>query len=172
MSIPVLHEMKQIFRAWVDRRNSAFLLEARYSAARQSGSTDQPVPAATAFASQVGSRDGGLIQGAFTDTVWTNSPTRGKCSSYASQADPPRRRLEGRVEAADATPIPLCRVRLVSGTQAANLAPLRAANDHLVRIQVPQETAPLPAFSTTISLHRVGLNAMHAYGSNHQQGGS
>ena len=59
---------------------------------------------------------------------------------------------------------------MVSGTHAASLAPLLTANGHLVCIQDRQETAPLPAFSTTISLHEVGLNAMHLHACDHQWG--
>ncbi|MBD9625018.1 zinc-binding dehydrogenase [Ensifer sp. ENS06] len=59
---------------------------------------------------------------------------------------------------------------MVSGAHAASLAPLLAANGHLVCIQDRQETAPLPAFSTTISLHEVGLNAMHGHACDHQWG--
>ncbi|MBP6736109.1 MAG: zinc-binding dehydrogenase [Rhodobacteraceae bacterium] len=54
-------------------------------------------------------------------------------------------------------------IDMVSGAHAATLAPLITANGHLVCIQDRQETAPLPAFTTTISLHEVGLNAMHAH---------
>ena len=59
---------------------------------------------------------------------------------------------------------------MVSGAHAASLAPLLTANGHLVCIQDRQETAPLPAFSTTISLHEVGLNAMHAHACDQQWG--
>lgn len=59
---------------------------------------------------------------------------------------------------------------MVSGTHAASLAPLLTANGHLVCIQDRQETAPLPAFSTTISLHEVGLNAMHLHACDRQWG--
>ena len=59
---------------------------------------------------------------------------------------------------------------MVSGAHAASLAPLLAANGHLVCIQDRQETAPLPAFTTTISLHEVGLNGLHAHGSDVQWG--
>ncbi|MQA57938.1 alcohol dehydrogenase catalytic domain-containing protein [Pseudomonas piscis] len=52
----------------------------------------------------------------------------------------------------------------VSGRQAANLAELLGYNGHLVCIQDRQETAPLPAFSTAISLHEVALNSLHAHG--------
>ncbi|WP_025661337.1 zinc-binding dehydrogenase [Rhizobium sp. IBUN] len=58
----------------------------------------------------------------------------------------------------------------VSGDHAAGLAPLVAANGHLVCIQDRQERAPLPAFTTTISLHEVGLNAMHHFGDKAQWG--
>ncbi|WIE48746.1 zinc-binding dehydrogenase [Pseudomonas sp. GM17] len=53
----------------------------------------------------------------------------------------------------------------VSGAQAHNLAALLGYNGHLVCIQDRQEAAPLPAFSTAISLHEVALNSIHAYGS-------
>ncbi|WP_112308650.1 zinc-binding dehydrogenase [Pseudogemmobacter bohemicus] len=59
---------------------------------------------------------------------------------------------------------------MVSGEHAASLAPLLAANGHLVCIQDRQETAPLPAFTTTISLHEVGLNGLHAHGNDAQWG--
>ncbi|RVJ85833.1 hypothetical protein CN169_29630 [Sinorhizobium meliloti] len=52
---------------------------------------------------------------------------------------------------------------MVSGEHAASLAPLLTANGHLVCIQDRQEKTPLPPFTTTISLHEVGLNAMHAH---------
>lgn len=52
----------------------------------------------------------------------------------------------------------------VSGTHAASLAPLLGYNGHLVCIQDRQENAPLPAFSTAISLHEVALNSIHAHG--------
>ncbi|WP_417241269.1 alcohol dehydrogenase catalytic domain-containing protein [Celeribacter halophilus] len=55
-------------------------------------------------------------------------------------------------------------IDLVSGAHAASLASLIAANGHLVCIQDRQETAPLPAFTSTISLHEVGLNALHGFG--------
>lgn len=59
---------------------------------------------------------------------------------------------------------------MVSGAHATSLAPLLTANGHLVCIQDRQETAPLPAFSTTISLHEVGLNAMHTFACDRQWG--
>ncbi len=49
---------------------------------------------------------------------------------------------------------------MVSGEHAASLAPLLTANGHLVCIQDRQEKTPLPPFTTTISLHEVGLNAI------------
>ncbi len=61
-------------------------------------------------------------------------------------------------------------IDMVSGSHAASLAPLIAANGHLVCIQDRQETAPLPAFTTNISLHEVGLNGLHHYGTNRQWG--
>ncbi|MCR6502349.1 zinc-binding dehydrogenase [Shinella sp. CPCC 101442] len=57
---------------------------------------------------------------------------------------------------------------MVNGAHAASLAPLLTANGHLVCIQDRQENAPLPAFTTTISLHEVGLNAMHSHGDDWQ----
>lgn len=57
---------------------------------------------------------------------------------------------------------------MVSGAHATSLAPLLAVNGHLVCIQDRQETAPLPAFTTTISLHEVGLNAMHGHAQDSQ----
>ncbi|MCJ8056745.1 zinc-binding dehydrogenase [Shinella curvata] len=59
---------------------------------------------------------------------------------------------------------------MVSGTHATSLAPLLTANGHLVCIQDRQEQAPLPAFTTTISLHEVGLNAMHSHADDRQWG--
>jgi NADPH:quinone reductase-like Zn-dependent oxidoreductase len=59
---------------------------------------------------------------------------------------------------------------MVSGAHAARLASLLTANGHLVCIQDRQEEAPLPAFTTTISLHEVGLNGLHAHGCNAQWG--
>lgn len=61
-------------------------------------------------------------------------------------------------------------IDMVSGAHAAGLAPLVGANGHLVCIQDRQETAPLPAFTTTISLHEVGLNALHGHGTDRQWG--
>ncbi len=52
----------------------------------------------------------------------------------------------------------------VSGSHAASLAHLLGYNGHLVCIQDRQESAPLPAFSTAISLHEVALNSVHAHG--------
>lgn len=52
----------------------------------------------------------------------------------------------------------------VSGRHAATLAPLLGYNGHLVCIQDRQETAPLPAFGTALSLHEVALNSVHAHG--------
>lgn len=49
----------------------------------------------------------------------------------------------------------------VSGNHARSLAPMIGYNGHLVCIQDRQETAPLPAFSTAISLHEVALNSIH-----------
>lgn len=53
---------------------------------------------------------------------------------------------------------------MVSGEHATLLAPMLGANGHLVCIQDRQESAPLAAFTTTVSLHEVGLNALHGYG--------
>lgn len=53
----------------------------------------------------------------------------------------------------------------VSAAHAHSLATLLGYNGHLVCIQDRQETAPLPAFSSAISLHEVALNSIHAYGS-------
>lgn len=52
----------------------------------------------------------------------------------------------------------------VSGPHAATLAPLLGYNGHLVCIQDRQETAPLPAFGTALSLHEVALNSVHEHG--------
>lgn len=49
----------------------------------------------------------------------------------------------------------------VSGDHARSLAPMLGYNGHLVCIQDRQETAPLPAFSTAISMHEVALNSVH-----------
>ncbi len=51
----------------------------------------------------------------------------------------------------------------VSGAHAATLAPMLGYNGHLVCIQDRQDVAPLPAFSTAISLHEVALNSFHAH---------
>ncbi|MBP7002745.1 zinc-binding dehydrogenase [Amaricoccus sp.] len=51
----------------------------------------------------------------------------------------------------------------VSGAHARSLAPLLGYNGHLVCIQDRQEEAPLPAFSTAISLHEVALNSAHLH---------
>jgi NADPH:quinone reductase len=52
----------------------------------------------------------------------------------------------------------------VSAAHAASLAHLLGYNGHLVCIQDRQEQAPLPAFSSAISLHEVALNSVHAHG--------
>ena len=52
----------------------------------------------------------------------------------------------------------------VSGAHAASLAHLLGYNGHLVCIQDRQESAPLAAFSSAISLHEVALNSIHAHG--------
>lgn len=55
-------------------------------------------------------------------------------------------------------------VDMVSGDHARSLAGVIEANGHLVCIQDRQETAPLEAFTTTISQHEVGLNGLHHFG--------
>lgn len=57
----------------------------------------------------------------------------------------------------------------VSGEHAASLASLLGYNGHLVCIQDRQEAAPLPAFSTAVSLHEVALNSFHAHASLHDR---
>lgn len=52
----------------------------------------------------------------------------------------------------------------ISGAHARALAPLIGYNGHLICIQDRQETAPLPAFTTAISLHEVALNSVYHYG--------
>ncbi len=52
----------------------------------------------------------------------------------------------------------------VSRAQARTLADRLGYNGHLVCIQDRLEQAPLPAFSTAISLHEVALNAVHGFG--------
>lgn len=59
-------------------------------------------------------------------------------------------------------------IDMVSGDHARGLADKVAANGHLVCIQDRQEVSPLPAFTTTISLHEVGLNGLHSFGTNLQ----
>jgi NADPH:quinone reductase-like Zn-dependent oxidoreductase len=59
-------------------------------------------------------------------------------------------------------------IDMVSGEHASSLAKYVAANGHLVCIQDRQETAPLPPFTTTISLHEVGLNGLHSFGTDAQ----
>ena len=49
----------------------------------------------------------------------------------------------------------------ISGDHARGLAPLVGYNGHLICIQDRIEQAPLPAFSTAISLHEVALNSIH-----------
>lgn len=56
----------------------------------------------------------------------------------------------------------------VSGKHAATLAKLLGYYGHLVCIQDRIETAPLPIFTTNISLHEVALGAIHQHGSNEQ----
>ena len=53
----------------------------------------------------------------------------------------------------------------VSGAHAAKMADLLGYNGHLVCIQDRQESAPLPAFTTAISLHEVALNSFHVHAS-------
>lgn len=53
-----------------------------------------------------------------------------------------------------------------------SLASLIGYNGHLVRIQDRVETAPLPAFSTVISLHEVALNSVHRFSSAHDESGA
>lgn len=48
-----------------------------------------------------------------------------------------------------------------------SLASLIGYNGHLVCIQDRVETAPLPAFSTVISLHEVALNSVHRFSGAH-----
>ena len=72
-------------------------------------------------------------------------------------------------EQADAQPLEAV-FDMVSGEHATSLAPLLAANGHLVCIQDRQEKTPLSAFTTTISLHEVGLNAMHGHAVDRQWG--
>ncbi|SED18632.1 zinc-binding dehydrogenase [Rhodobacter sp. 24-YEA-8] len=52
----------------------------------------------------------------------------------------------------------------VSGAHARILAPLIGYNGHLICIQDRQESAPMPAFSTALSLHEVALNSIHLHG--------
>ena len=59
----------------------------------------------------------------------------------------------------------------VSGEHATKLASLLGVNGHLVCIQDRQEKPPFAPFTTTLSLHEVGLNAMHGQGADHQQWG-
>lgn len=60
---------------------------------------------------------------------------------------------------------------VVSGEHATKLAPLLGVNGHLVCIQDRQEKPPFAPFTTTLSLHEVGLNAMHHHGGDRQQWG-
>jgi NADPH2:quinone reductase len=60
---------------------------------------------------------------------------------------------------------------VVSGEHATMLAPLLGVNGHLVCIQDRQERPPFAPFTTTLSLHEVGLNAMHHHGGDRQQWG-
>lgn len=56
----------------------------------------------------------------------------------------------------------------ISGEHAAALAPLIAANGHLVCVQDRATSSPVPPFTTAISLHEVALNAMHEFASDRQ----
>jgi NADPH2:quinone reductase len=60
---------------------------------------------------------------------------------------------------------------VVSGAHATKLAALLGVNGHLVCIQDRQEKPPFAPFTTTLSLHEVGLNAMHGHGGDRQQWG-
>jgi NADPH2:quinone reductase len=60
---------------------------------------------------------------------------------------------------------------VVSGAHAAKLAALLGVNGHLVCVQDRQEKPPFAPFTTTLSLHEVGLNAMHRHGADKQQWG-
>lgn len=60
---------------------------------------------------------------------------------------------------------------VVSGDHAEKLASLLGVNGHLVCIQDRQEKPPFPPFTTTLSLHEVGLNAMHGHGHDRQEWG-
>ncbi|MCX8999852.1 zinc-binding dehydrogenase [Rhizobiaceae bacterium BDR2-2] len=51
----------------------------------------------------------------------------------------------------------------VSGDHARSLAPMIGYNGHLVCIQDRLEAAPLPGFTTALSLHEVALNSVHAH---------
>lgn len=57
---------------------------------------------------------------------------------------------------------------LINGGSAAKLAPLLEYYGHLISIQDRIEIAPLPAFTTSISLHEIALASQHIYGSNQQ----
>ena len=61
---------------------------------------------------------------------------------------------------------------VVNGEHAARLAALLGVNGHLVCIQDRQEKPPFAPFTTTLSLHEVGLNAMHGHGDDRQQWGN
>lgn len=56
----------------------------------------------------------------------------------------------------------------VNGDSAKSLADLLGYYGHLICIQGRLEQAPLPAFTTSISLHEIALASIHAHGSNKQ----
>ncbi|WP_175857700.1 zinc-binding dehydrogenase [Burkholderia anthina] len=56
----------------------------------------------------------------------------------------------------------------VSGAHAASLATRIAANGHLVCVQDRVGQPPVDAFTTSVSLHEVALNAMHRFGTDAQ----
>lgn len=56
----------------------------------------------------------------------------------------------------------------VNGKSASNIAPLLGFYGHLICIQDRIEKAPLPAFTSSISLHEIALASTHAFGSDQQ----
>lgn len=56
----------------------------------------------------------------------------------------------------------------VSGRSAADIASLLGFYGHLICIQDRIEQTPLPAFTTSISLHEIALASTHAFGSDQQ----
>lgn len=56
----------------------------------------------------------------------------------------------------------------VNGQSAAEIAPLLGFYGHLICIQDRIEKAPLPAFTTSISLHEIALASTHVFGSDQQ----